>query len=55
MNDMKTEKVPADAIEQCIQKLRKKFTSKICTSTFERNYTLIYLGAGTSSRLGVLD
>lgn len=42
-----------DAIEQCIQEIEKVTAGVV--QAFEKGGRLIYLGAGTSGRLGVLD
>lgn len=42
-----------DAIEQCIPEIEKVTTGVV--QAFEKGGRLIYLGAGTSGRLGVLD
>lgn len=42
-----------DAIEQCIPEIEK--VTAVVVQAFEKGGRLIYLGAGTSGRLGVLD
>ena len=51
MND--ENKIITDAIEQCIPEIEKVTAGVV--QAFEKGGRLIYLGAGTSGRLGVLD